>query len=89
VKANEAKGAAKRSGFRFQVCLCSAVNYIVRMSVHACPAPKRAGYRRRVLERWGHSSVQCKRFIVQSTRSVPHSWCGTGDTLCMIWELWA
>jgi hypothetical protein len=29
------------------------------MSVHACPAPKRAGYRRRVLERWGHSSVQC------------------------------
>jgi hypothetical protein len=29
------------------------------VSVHARPAPKRAGYRRRVLERWGHSSVQC------------------------------
>jgi hypothetical protein len=31
----------------------------VRMSVPAWPAPNRAGYRRRVLERWGHSNVQC------------------------------
>jgi hypothetical protein len=26
---------------------------------HRWPAPNRVGYRRRVLERWGHSNVQC------------------------------
>jgi hypothetical protein len=38
---------------------CSVVN-MVCMCVPTWPAPKRAGgYRRRVLERWGHPSVQC------------------------------
>jgi hypothetical protein len=36
-----------------------------------------------VLERWGHSSVQCN-----SSCKAPGE-CGTRDTLCMIWELWA
>jgi hypothetical protein len=45
---NEAIGAAN----------CSAVNR-VRMSVPTWPAPNKARYRRRVLERRGHSNVQC------------------------------
>jgi hypothetical protein len=36
-----------------------------------------------VLARWGHSSVQC------NFHRAKHQGCGTRDTLCMIWELWA
>jgi hypothetical protein len=50
---------------------------------HLVSSNYRAGYRRRVLERWGHSNVQCS----SSCNALAGR--GTRDTLCVIWELWA